>query len=93
MGFRFQKRIRIFKALTLNISKTGTSWTLGHPGASINIRGKKVTGSVGIPGSGLSYRETLSDGEPSEQPRRSGGLGRLLFWIVVLLLAGYLIGR
>ena len=30
MGFRFQKRIRIFKGLTLNLSKSGTSsWTAG----------------------------------------------------------------
>ena len=30
MGFRFQKRIRIFKGLTLNLSKSGSFWTLGH---------------------------------------------------------------
>jgi hypothetical protein len=30
MGFRFQKRIRIFKGLTLNLSKSGTSWTVGY---------------------------------------------------------------
>jgi hypothetical protein len=36
MGFRFQKRIRIFKGLTLNLSKSGTSWTVGGPGASVN---------------------------------------------------------
>lgn len=93
MGFRFQKRVRILKGLTLNLSKTGTSWTFGRPGASINIRGKKVTGSVGIPGSGLSYRETLSEGEPQNQPLKSGGLGRMLFWIALLLVIGYLVGR
>jgi hypothetical protein len=38
MGFRFQKRIRLFKGLTLNLSKTGTSWTIGGRGASINLR-------------------------------------------------------
>ena len=30
MGFRFQKRIRIFKGVTLNLSKSGSFWTLGH---------------------------------------------------------------
>ena len=30
MDFRFQKRIRIFKGLALNLSKSGSSWTLGH---------------------------------------------------------------
>ena len=93
MGFRFQKRIRLFKGLTLNLSKKGSSLTVGRPGASVNIRGNKVSGSVGIPGSGISYRETLSDGEPSNQPRKSGGLGRSLFWIALLLVIGYLLGR
>jgi len=49
MGFRFQKRIRIFKGLTLNLSKSGTSSTGGGEGASINVRGDKVTGNAGIP--------------------------------------------
>ncbi len=56
MGFRFQKRIRIFRRLTLNLSKSGTSWTVGGKGASINVRGDKVTGNAGIPGTGISYR-------------------------------------
>ena len=30
MDFRFQKRIRIFKGLALNLSKSGSSWTLGY---------------------------------------------------------------
>lgn len=61
MRFRFQKRIRNFKGLPLNMSKLGTSWTLGGTGASANVRGDKVTGTVGAPGTGLSYRQTLAD--------------------------------
>ncbi len=41
MGFRLQKRIRIFKGLTLNLSKSGTSWTVGGPGASVSFRAEK----------------------------------------------------
>jgi hypothetical protein len=62
MGFRFQKRIRIFKGLTLKLSKSGTSWTVGGPDASVNVRGDKVTAAVGAPGTGPSYRQTLVDG-------------------------------
>jgi hypothetical protein len=61
MGFRFQKRIRIFKELTLNLSKSGTSWTLRNRGASVNFKEGKATGNVGIPVTGLSYRERLDD--------------------------------
>jgi hypothetical protein len=32
MCFWFQKRIRIFKGLTLNLSKSGTAWPLGGRG-------------------------------------------------------------
>jgi len=53
MGFRLQKRIRIFKGLTLNLSKSGTSWTVGGPGASVSFRGYKITGTVGAPGTAL----------------------------------------
>lgn len=56
MGFRFQKRIRIFKGLTLNLSKSRTSWTLCGKGASINVRGDKVTCNAGIPGGGIPCR-------------------------------------
>ncbi len=56
MGFRFQKRIRIFKGLTLNLSKSGTSWTVGGPGASVNLKDGKATGT-GASGTGLSYRD------------------------------------
>lgn len=94
MGIRFQKRIRIFKGLTLNLSKTGTSWTLGRPGASVNIRGKKVTGTVGVPGSGLSYRETLSTGSTGNPgPTRSGWLVRVVFWLAAIALVAFLFGR
>jgi hypothetical protein len=74
MGFRFQKRIRLFKGLTLNLSKTGTSLSVGGPGASINLKGDKVTGTVGVPGSGLSYRETVSASK--------GGSSRT-WWILI----------
>ena len=73
MGFRFQKRIRIFKGLTINLSKSGSSWTVGCPGASVNIKDDKVTGNVGIPGTGLSYRQSLgSPGTTGEPGTRRG---------------------
>lgn len=69
MGFRFQRRIRLFKGVTLNLSKTGTSFSLGGRGARVNIRGDKVTGTVGIPGTGLSYRERLD--KTTERPEEA----------------------
>jgi hypothetical protein len=89
MGFRFQKRIRIFKGLTLNLSKSGTSWTVGGRGASVNLKDGKATGTVGIPGTGLSYRERLDNNSSG----RGGGLGWVVWLVVAIVLLGVLFGR
>ena len=62
MGFfRFRKTIPLGKFFRINLSKTGTSLSAGRPGATINIRKDRVDGTVGVPGSGLSYKERLSN--------------------------------
>ena len=100
MGFRFQKRIRLFKGLTLNLSKTGTSWTIGGRGASVNIKDGKATGNVGIPGTGLSYRSRLTDStnapetstETPIETQSSSGLGAIVV-VIILIALGYFIGK
>lgn len=79
MGFRFQKRLRIFKGLTVNLSKSGTSWSVGRPGATVNLRRGKLTGNVGIPGTGMSYRQRLGD---------SSGAGWIKALLVVIIIVG-----
>jgi hypothetical protein len=94
MGFRFQKRIRIFKGLTLNLSKSGTSWTVGGRGASVNVRGDKVTGNAGIPGTGISYRERLDSGATEPSVGKSGsGMGVIVLILIVLVALGFIFGR
>jgi hypothetical protein len=62
MGFfRFRKTIPLGKFFRINVSKTGASPSAGRPGATINVRKDRVDGTVGIPGSGLSYKERLSN--------------------------------
>lgn len=92
MGFRFQKRIRIFKGLTLNLSKSGTSWTVGGPGASVNLKDGKATGTVGIPGTGLSYRERLGNNGGGSSGDGSG-LGWVVWLVIAIVLMGVLFGR
>ncbi len=37
MGFRFRKRIRVAKRLYVNLSKSGTSFSIGQRGATVNL--------------------------------------------------------
>jgi hypothetical protein len=94
VGFRFQKRIRIFKGLTLNLSKSGTSWTVGGKGASVNVRGDKVSANAGIPGTGISYRQRLGHPLANQSTGKSGsGAGRVVWAIFFLAVLGFFILR
>lgn len=61
MGFRFQKRIRILPGVYINLSKSGVSASLGGHGATVNVdaKGRRMI-TLGIPGTGMSYRVPLS---------------------------------
>lgn len=60
MGLRFQKRITIFPGVTINLSKSGASLSLGPRGAKYTISSKGHRGTVGIPGTGVSYTKYKS---------------------------------
>lgn len=55
MGFRYRRRIKVAPGVRVNVSKTGTSLSLGGPGATYNINRDGGRASFGLPGTGLSY--------------------------------------
>jgi hypothetical protein len=59
MAFRFLRRFKIAPGLTLNLSKSGVSFSMGVKGAKYTVgpQGKHV--SIGIPGSGLFYTKKI----------------------------------
>ena len=60
MGLVFRKSIKIANGLRLNVSKSGVSLTAGKKGMHYTINSKgKSTASVGIPGTGVSYRKSF----------------------------------
>lgn len=80
MGFRFQKRIRIAPGISLNLSKSGISTSIGARGARMTFGHGKSRSTVGLPGTGLSYTTTT----------RSAGSGAglvLLIFVVIMVLA------
>lgn len=61
MGFRFRRRIGIFKGFSINFNKNSVGFSIGTKGAHYTINSKgRETISVGIPGTGLSYVETTN---------------------------------
>lgn len=70
MGFRFRKSIRVGKYFRVNVSKSGIGYSIGKRGARITVsaNGRK-TGTVGIPGTGITYSKTLGGGKtPAHAP-------------------------
>lgn len=57
MGFRLRKSIKLLPGVKLNLSKKGvSSVSIGKRGATVNINKKGVQTTVGIPGTGISYK-------------------------------------
>jgi Protein of unknown function (DUF4236) len=75
MGWRFNKRFKVAPGVTVNVSKSGPSVSLGTRGARLSFGRKGVRDTVGIPGTGLSYTN-LSEIQNST-----------LIWIIALALA------
>jgi Protein of unknown function (DUF4236) len=63
LGFRYRKSLRLARGMRLNLTGHGlSSFSAGRPGSTLNFGRKGVRGTVGIPGSGLSYSSRLSSG-------------------------------
>jgi hypothetical protein len=79
MGLRFQRRIRLAPGLRLNLSKSGVGGSFGRKGLRIGIdaAGRKYF-SVGLPGTGLSYRATFG------RPVKSSTLKRVVYVAVAM---------
>jgi hypothetical protein len=58
--FRFRKTFSVLPGVKINLSKTGVSTSLGGKGATLNVGHGKKNVTLGIPGTGLSYRTPAS---------------------------------
>jgi len=58
--FRFRKTFSVLPGVRINLSKTGVSGSLGGHGATLNVGHGKENVTLGVPGTGLSYRTPAS---------------------------------
>ncbi len=78
MGFRYRRSIRIARGVRVNVSKSGTSLSLGGRGVTTNIGPRGTRTTFSLPGTGLSYQTS----------RRSSGGGSALGGLLMLVLVG-----
>lgn len=65
--FQFRKRMKLAPGFSLNISKKGLGLSAGPKGMRVSRSAQgRLTGSAGLPGSGISYRKTLNANSNSE---------------------------
>lgn len=70
MGTRFRKSFKIAPGVKLNINKKSIGVSAGVKGARVSVNSKgRVTKTVGIPGTGLSYTDTSTIGKGKTAPR------------------------
>lgn len=63
MGFRFRKSIKIAPGVRLNLGKKSVGISAGVKGARVSVNSSgRVTKSVGIPGTGISYVDSQKIG-------------------------------
>jgi len=90
MGWRFRKSVSIVRGVRINFGLRGfTSLSVGRKGATLNFGKRGTTGTVSVPGTGLSYQHRfgrLSKGSgatqasppvPPTAPNPSNRFGRL----------------
>ncbi len=101
MGLRFRKGVKLFPGIRLNVTKHGlSSFTIGGRGLTYNIGKKGTRGTVGLPGSGLSYSEYSSYKKPAKATQIDPETGEILAptkeksvpWLLVILIAGIVLG-
>jgi hypothetical protein len=106
MGFRFQKRISLLPGIRLNLSKSEASLTVGKTCLSVNLGKDGATDNVGIPGTGLAYREKITCNsrpvadQDAAQPEqgvqvvaRGAGAWKWLFFAAVVVIVFLLAAR
>lgn len=73
----------------LNVSKSGTSFSLGKPGATLNVGGKRPRATVGIPGTGISFTQNLTETRKASSESPDQGAFGPIVGLVKLALALY----
>jgi hypothetical protein len=100
MGFRFYRRVRLFPGVSVNLSRSGPSLSVGVRGAHLTLGRRGVTRTVGLPGTGIFYTSRsgthtgMHSAGPDAPPASAGpGLVFAVIVLVMLALVVFVVGR
>ncbi|WP_051280767.1 DUF4236 domain-containing protein [Anaerovorax odorimutans] len=85
MGFNYRKSKNIGKGFRINMTQNGPGLSFGKKGIRVTVNKKGVRGSVGIPGSGMSYSKQKS----FPRKYRARRITVILSWILLAIVAVY----
>jgi hypothetical protein len=67
MALRFRKSIKILPGIRVNVGLKGASLNVGPRGASVSIGKQGVYTNTSIPGTGISFRNKISNNSKNER--------------------------
>src|SRR5512143_4024357 len=71
MPIRFRKSFTLFPGVKVNVSKGGTSVSVGTKGYHLNFSKRGVRQTVGLPGSGISETSYIVKNETKPEPKKT----------------------
>jgi hypothetical protein len=80
MGWRFRRSVKLLPGVRLNVSRSGITTTVGARGAHVTFGGGRTRYTTSIPGTGLSYSQTVSAHSRSPGAR---SIGSILVWLLI----------
>jgi hypothetical protein len=95
---RFARRFRLAPGVAVNLSRSGTSWSLGPRGAHLTLaRGRRPMVNVGVPGTGIRYvafGDRPAPAPPGPDAPRSLVRGcAVVTWLIAATVVWYLVSR
>src|SRR5262249_29389277 len=97
MPLRFRRSITLIKGVTLNLSKSGASVSMGPPGAHGTVGRNGVRATAGVPGSGLSYTtgpmHMGHDDHAAPGAEPGVNWNKLIGFAIILFVVGYFVVR
>ena len=82
MPFRFYRRVHVLPGVSINVSKSGPSLSVGVRGAHVTVGRNGVSRSVGIPGTGIYYTSRAGTHTGAHYHSTSGSS---IGWIIVAI--------